>query len=208
MDSSSGGFQDVYDARADVALSSIHRAQVANIAYVYEIPFFRKSPSKWMRNTIGGWDLSGITSFQSGAPNSVTVPADVARNGSSSSRATVVANPNLPNGQRTLARWFNTEAFLDQNAMTAGLNGNSGRNILIGPGQSQWDVALLKNFEISEKAGLQFRAESFNLPNHPSFTGINTTVRFDAQGKPSQNYGAVNGSNPGRVLSFGLKVIF
>ena len=208
MESSGGGFQDIYNARADAGLSGIHRAHVANIAYVYEIPFFRKHPSKWVRNTVGGWDVSGITSFQSGAPNSVSVPADVALNGSSSSRATVVGHPDLPSGQRTLTRWFNTEAFLGETEMTPGQYGNSGRNVLIGPGQSQWDVALLKNFEITERTAMQFRFESFNLPNHPSFTGINTTVRFDAQGRPSQNYGAVNASNPGRVLSFGLKFLF
>jgi hypothetical protein len=55
---------------------------------------------------------------------------------------------------------------------------------------------------------LQLRAESFNLPNHASFTGINTTVRFDAQGKPAQNYGSITGSGSGRILSFGLKLVF
>lgn len=208
MESSGGGFQDIYNSRADVGLSSIHRAHVANIAYVYELPFFKGHQNKWLKNAFGGWEVSGITSFQSGAPASVTVPADVARNGSSSTRATVIGNPNLPASERTLARWFNTEAFLGESAMTPGQFGNSGRNILIGPGQSQWDVALLKNFVITERTGMQFRFESFNLPNHASFTGINTTVRFDAQGRPSQNYGAVNGSNLGRVLSFGLKLMF
>jgi len=113
MELTGGGFKDIYNARADIGLSGIHRTHVANIAYVYEIPFFRKDPRKWLRNTLGGWDLSGITSFQSGAPTPVTVPADVARNGSSSSRATVVASPNLDSSARTLTRWFNTEAFLD-----------------------------------------------------------------------------------------------
>ena len=55
---------------------------------------------------------------------------------------------------------------------------------------------------------LQFRAESFNVFNHPSFTGLNTTVRFDAAAKPTQSYGAVNGSGPGRVLELGLKLFF
>jgi len=208
IDSSGGGFQDVYNSRADVGLSSIHRAHAANIAYVYEIPFFRKHSRKLARNLMGGWDLSGITSFQSGAPNSVTVPADVPRNGSSSTRATVIGDPKLPKNERTLTRWFNTEAFLDQSRMTPGQYGNSGRNILIGPGQSQWDVTLLKKIEVTEQVRMEFRFETFNLPNHTSFTGINTTVRFDAQGRPAQNYGAVNAANPARVLSFGLKLLF
>jgi hypothetical protein len=92
--------------------------------------------------------------------------------------------------------------------MAQGQFGNSGRNILIGPGFSQWDVALMKNFSLHERARLQFRAESFNIWNHPAFTGINTTVFFDAAGKPTQGYGAVNASGPGRTLAFGLKLMF
>ncbi len=59
-----------------------------------------------------------------------------------------------------------------------------------------------------ERMNLQFHAESFNTWNHPSFTNINTTVRFNAAGQPIQNYGAASGSGPGRVLSFGLKLIY
>jgi hypothetical protein len=67
---------------------------------------------------------------------------------------------------------------------------------------------LMKNFRLREKLNLQFRAESFNIWNHASFTGINTTVRFDSAGRPTQNYGAVTSSGPGRILSFGLKLLF
>ena len=208
LDTSSGTPQYSYDIRPDYGLSSIHRAQVLNVNYVYEVPFFRKSPNQVLRYAAGGWQLSGITTYQSGAPFNVTVPFDAARNGSSSSRATVVGDPNLPGGQRTLARWFNTEAFLPQDKMTLGVYGNAGRNVLIGPGFNQWDLALLKNFRFSETRSLQFRAESFNVWNHASFTSINTTVRFAANGQPSQNYGAITASAPGRSLEFGLKLLF
>ncbi|MCX6638122.1 MAG: TonB-dependent receptor [Acidobacteria bacterium] len=208
LDSSSGTPQNAYDARPDYGLASIHRKHVLNLNYVYDLPFFRRHSNALVRNTLGGWELSGITSFQSGAPSNVTVPVDVARIGVSSSRASVAGDPKLSAGQRTLTRWFNTEAFLPPEKMVQGRFGDSGRNILIGPGFSQWDVALLKNFRLREKLNLQFRAESFNLWNHAAFTGINTTVRFDAAGKPTQNYGAVTSSGPGRILSFGLKLIF
>ena len=208
LDSTSGTPQDAYNARLDYGLSSVHRTHLVNVNYIYELPFFRKHGNRFLRTALGGWELSGVTLAQSGAPSSVTVPVDVARIGSSSSRASVIGNPSLPRGERTLARWFNTEAFLPPEAMVQGVFGSSGRNILIGPAFSQWDVSLLKNFRFSERTNLQFRAESFNIWNHPSFTGINTTVRFDAAGKPTQNYGAVNGAGPGRVLEFGLKLIF
>jgi hypothetical protein len=161
-----------------------------------------------VRQTLGGWEISGITSFQSGAPFTVTVPTDVARIGVSSSRASVIGQPRLDPGERTLSRWFNTEAFLPPERMIQGRFGDAGRNILIGPGFTEWDIALLKNFPLREKLGLQFRAESFNTWNHPAFTGLNTTVRFDAAGKPTQSYGAVTSSGPGRTLSFGLKLLF
>jgi len=208
LDTTGGSPQNAYFARADYGLSSIHRKHVLNFNYVYELPWLRRHRIAWIRQVFGGWDVSGITFYQSGAPNSVTVPVDVARIGVSSSRATVIADPVLPKSERTLARWFNTEAFLPPERMPPGRFGNSGRNILIGPGFNQWDLALLKNFRLGETRALQFRAESFNVWNHPSFTGINTTVRFDAQGRPTQNYGAVNASGPGRVLEFGLKLLF
>jgi hypothetical protein len=208
LDTSSGTPQNAYDARPDYGLASIHRKHVLTFNYVYELPLFRKHALTFVRQTLGGWEISGVTSFQSGAPNNVTVPVDVARIGVSSSRASVAGDPNLPADQRTLTRWFNTEAFLPPERMVQGLFGNAGRNVLIGPAFSQWDMALLKNFRFREKMNVQFRAESFNVWNHASFTGINTTVRFDATGKPTQNYGAVTSSGPGRVLSLGLKLLF
>jgi hypothetical protein len=208
LDTSSGTPQYSYDVRPDYGLSSIHRAQVLNLNYVYEIPFLRKSARRLVRYTVAGWQVSGIVSYQSGAPFNVTVPFDAARNGSSSSRATVVGDPNLSSGQRTLARWFNTEAFLAQDKMTLGAYGNAGRNVLIGPGFNQWDMALLKNVRFTDSRSLQLRVESFNVWNNPAFTSINTTVRFASDGKPSQNYGSVTASGPGRSLEFGVKLFF
>jgi len=161
-----------------------------------------------VRSVLGGWEVAGVTTYQSGAPNSLTVPSDVARIGANSSRATLIGNPNLASGERTLARWFNTEAALAPEKMVQGVFGNGGRNVLIGPGFNQWDLSLLKVFSFQEKARLQFRAESFNIVNHPSFTGIDTTVRLDSAGKPAGTYGAVTGAGPARVLEFGLKLLW
>jgi hypothetical protein len=203
-----GTVQNNYNGRPDYGLSSIHRANVLNFNYVYELPFFQKSGKIVLRKALGGWGLAGITSFQSGAPNSVTVPVDIAGIGVASSRASVIGAPNLPSDQRTLSHWFNTAAFLPSSKMTPGQFGNSGRNILIGPGFQVWNISIIKNTPFAEKRSLQFRAESFNTLNHPNFTGINTTVNFDASGNPTQNFGAVTGAGPGRVLSFGLKLLF
>jgi hypothetical protein len=209
MDSFGGGTpQDSYNPKADIGLSSVHRAHLLNFNYIYTLPFFTKSTSLLARTVLGGWEISGVTSFQSGAPVSVSAPVDSARIGAGSSRASVIGNPVIPRGERTPARWFEGKAFLNPTLMPAGRFGDGGRNNLIGPGFQNWDISLLKSFQIKEQSRLQFRAESFNTFNHPNFTGINTTVRFDAAGAPSGGFGAVNAAGPGRVLSLGLKLKF
>jgi hypothetical protein len=200
--------QNIYNARADYALSNINHTHVFSATYIYELPFFRASTNAFLKNSLGGWELAGVTRAQTGSPNSVVVPVDVAKIGVSQSRATVIGDPSLPSGQRTASHWFNTAAFLPAAQMVQGQFGNSGRNILTGPGFVLSDLSLLKNFSVHERAHLQFRAESFNFLNHPSFTTLNTTVNFSATGQPTQNFGAVTGAGPGRVIELGLKLTF
>jgi outer membrane receptor protein involved in Fe transport len=92
--------------------------------------------------------------------------------------------------------------------MTPGQFGDSARHVLIGPSFSRVDLGLAKVFAITGRAKLQFRAEAFNLLNTVSFTGLNTTVRFDAAGAPTGGYGQVISAAPGRVLEFGVRVTF
>jgi len=214
LDTSGGGSnttgapQNSYNARPDYGLSDIHRRQVMSFNYVYEMPFFAKHANPVLRHSLGGWEVAGVTSFESGAPNNVTVSQDIARIGVSSSRASVNGDPNLPADQRTVAAWFNASAFLPPAQMTLGQFGNVGRNVLIGPGFEEWDLSLIKNFTFVEKAHVQFRAEAFNVLNHANFNSIGTTVTFNSSGKPSGNFGAVTGAGPGRTLEFGLKFSF
>ena len=92
--------------------------------------------------------------------------------------------------------------------MTPGQFGNSARNLLIGPSFSRVDLSLSKRFAIGSRAKLQVRAEAFNVLNHTSFTGLNTTVRFDAAGNPTGGFGQVTSAAPGRVMEFGARVTF
>jgi len=73
--------QDSYNPKADIGLASIHREQVLNFNYIYTFPFFVKSSNAVARTALGGWEVAGVTSFQSGAPFSVTAPVDAARIG-------------------------------------------------------------------------------------------------------------------------------
>ncbi len=197
-----GSPENNYNANADYGLSAFHRKNVLNFNYIYELPFFTKSRNLVLRKAVGGWEIAGVTTFQSGAPNSVTVANDIAGIGASSSRASTNGmDPNLPSDQRTVSQWFNTAAFLPVASMVKGQFGNTGRNILIGPGFQVWSVSMIKNLSLGEKARMQFRAESYNVVNHPNFAAISTTVGTTA-------FGSITAAGPGRIMSFGLKLMF
>jgi hypothetical protein len=200
--------EDVYNIARDYGLSSIHRAHNFNSYFVWQIPYFRDAKNPLVRGVIGGWDINGVAVYQSGAPFTVVAPVDAPGIGLSQVRATLIGDPSLPSDQRTALHWFNTAAFQDPKLMTPGQFGNSGRNILIGPSFSRVDLGVAKVFPIGSKVKLQIRAEAFNVLNMVVFTGLNTTVRFDASGNPTGGFGQVNSAAPGRVLEFGSRVTF
>ena len=193
--------QDTYQPM-EWALSGIHRAKVGSLNFQYDLPGL-DSGNALLRGVAGGWAIAGVVLHQDGAPNSVTVTGDIARNGSSSSRATLKSGEDLylPSDQRTTDHWFNTNAFLTAAEMPVGQFGTSGRNILIGPGLDSVDLSLSKVFKPAGSTTLQFRVECFNALNHASFTGLNTTVG-------TATFGAVTGSGPGRVFALGFKLLY
>ena len=132
--------------------------------------------------------------FGSGQPFSVTADSPyVAGN-----RANVSGDPTA--GGHTLTRWFNTAAFSVPAAFTYG---NSARNMLFGPGYFNWDTALFKNTRITERWNLQFRAEFFNVLNHPTFNPPNANVSAPAQ------FGRITSTaNTPRDIQFGLRLLF
>jgi hypothetical protein len=120
---------------------------------------------------VEGWQLNTILNYFDGLPFSVSSSA-VTSDGASV-RANVTGSGTNPTNQRTLTNWFNTQAFSNP---TAGTWGNSGRNILQGPGTKTVDFSFFKNTNIAESKVLQLRAEFFNLFNTPQFNNPNSTV--------------------------------
>ena len=208
LDTSSGTPEDPYDIGRDYGLSSIHRKHNVNSHFIWQLPFFRNGGNPVLRGVLGSWDLSGVVVYQSGAPFTVTAPVDAARIGTNSTRATLIGDPHLPGSERTPQQWFNTAAFLNPALMTPGQFGTSGRNILIGPAFNRIDLSLGKQFGVGGRAKLQLRAEAFNVLNKVSFTGLNTTVRFDAAGNPTGGFGQVTSAAPGRVMEFGVRLTY
>jgi hypothetical protein len=179
--------------------------------YMYELPRIGKKtgwkPASWV---LDNWQLSGITSFITGAPFtpgfSTTDGQDITGS-SEGPRINVIGAAALDKSQRTFFRNFNVDAFA-----RPGLRdfGNAGVGILRGPGINNWDVNLGKRIPLwSESRFLQFRTELFNAWNHTQFSGLFTTARFDATGKQTDtNFGAYSAARSPRIIQLSLKVVF
>jgi hypothetical protein len=197
--------QNSYNLAAEKALSSFHTAHRFVGSSTYELPFGRGR--RWLDTggvvnaVLGGWQVSPIVTIQTGFPLTVVSGVDRSNIGAGFDRPNQVAGQDsvLPDDQRTLDRWFNTNAFVLQ---PAGTFGNVGRNTIIGPGFIQVDAALLKNFRFTETKSLQFRFEAFNAPNHPNWGNPDTN-------RNSANFGRITGMRGTmRELQFGLKLLF
>jgi len=145
--------------------------------WTYRLPFFRNQ-NTLMGNALGGWEVSGIFRYQSGAPFSVSGNTTIGGR-----RADYLGgNPYLPNGPVVDAA-TGTVTYLDITQFTAapeGRRGTSGRNQFHGPAVSSWDLSIRKNFRIATKYRVQIIADLFNAFNQvnyntPSVTNVSTT---------------------------------
>ena len=220
---SSGTPQNPYDLRADRGLSDFdvrHRvvfSPVAELPFGKSKAFLNHGPAATL---LGGFQLSGIFSFQTGRPFTVS---DSSTNNSgyygNADRPNVIANPNAPfntaTGAKThtVAQWFNTAAFtpaptfkVTNGVVTqVGQFGNAGRNIVTGPGYTDLDLTLARNFHIWERIGGQFRIESFNIFNHPQFYAPLTAGVQDG----SSSFGAITQTaSNARNMQFSLRILF
>jgi hypothetical protein len=169
---------------------------------LYELPFGDGKPflqSGLAGAILGGWQLSTILTKSSGFPLTAYTGADRSNTGGGQDRPNATGgDPNLPGDQQTIARWFSTDAFVQQ---PFGTFGNVGRNTIIGPGISNVDASIMRNFRMANKY-LQFRFEAFNMLNNPIWNDPSTTLT-------SSTYGAINMTRkPMRELQFGLKFVF
>ena len=202
-----GTFVNSYDYAANRASSNFDQRHLLNIGYVYSFPAF--SSRGWERNVIGGWEWSGITSFQTGTPFSVTFGginatgdnAGVANALGSGSYPDLIGDPhssaiNVPG----LAgpQLYNPAAFAAPEGLTFG---DAGRNVLNLPSRLNFDTGVFKNFPIHEAIGFQFRAEAFNVFNHTEWEGVDS-------GFTDSTFLHGNTSHLGRILQFGLKFLF
>lgn len=185
---------DSYNARRDRGHMAFDRRHMVVVSYVYPLPFWLK-PEQWYQKVLGGWQISGITTLNTGLPINLGINGDRAGTGLGNQRPDVVGNWE---GSRTRLQWFNTAAF----ALPAlGTFGNLGRNVVRGPGTNNWDASLQKNFQVTERVRFQFRAEFYNAPHHFSWIGVGTTLG-------AGNFGQITSAGDPRSLQFGLRADF
>ena len=176
-------------------------------SYIWELPFGRgrRFGSQWSRPldfVLGGWQINGIHALQSGFALTATLGGSTVLNlgGERRARPNLVGNPVLPESERTLSRWFNTDAFAVFSPAPQAF-GNAGVGIMRGPGLANFDFTLAKNFQINPRRYVQFRTELFNAFNHPNFGPPNIA-------RESSGFGQILTAGPGRIIQFGLKLYF
>jgi hypothetical protein len=177
-----------------------HRFVLSGVA---ELPWGKGR--HWGTNTggvadavFGGWQLNAILLLQSGLPFSPTTP------GSPGGRPDVLGPVAIFPGNT--GQYFDTSALqrVPLNSQGVMLHpGTLGRNALIGPGVSNLDLSLFKVFSITERVKLEFRAEAFNIANHPSFSNPNTDIS-------AGNFGQITGTALAseRQVQFALRLFF
>lgn len=195
--------QDPFDLHSMKGLSDYDIPQRLVVSYGYELPFGRgkrfMSSAPWLVDELfGGWQVVGISTFQSGFPFTPFLgsndPGNV--NFAYDIRPNVIGNPSVSNC--TPAQCFNVAAFGVPAPFTFG---DAGRNILRGPGTQNWDFSVLKDFHIGETRYLQFRSEFFNIFNHANFNNPNPYV-------DTPQGGQIFSAKDPRIIQFALKLYF
>ncbi|MEP6636273.1 MAG: TonB-dependent receptor [Acidobacteriota bacterium] len=217
IDNNSGGWgtdirnqesyaEDPYDLNRDRGLSGFDTRHVLSFNFTYDVPFGNQLTGL-KGALIKGWQINGITTLSSGQPFTVVWSGNRARTYPGTTRS----RPNLRPGASSNPilggpdRYFDPSAFVPQ---PAGVTGNLGRNTLIGPGLSNFDLSLVKVFKFGEQRSVQFRTEAFNIFNHANF-GIPLRVLFDTQGNSIGSAGQIkNTVTTSRQIQFGLKFEF
>jgi hypothetical protein len=173
--------------------------------FVYDIPLFKNSAQRLRKIALGGWEISGVVTAKTGAPLNIWFSGYSVTN-------IVPGTANRPNRSgkmmdpHTVQKWFDTSVF---SAPAPGTWGNTPHNGVRGPGRDNWNVSLFKNFLLSSERGtnLQFRAEFFNIWNHPQWVGdtLNGGIIIDFN---AGNFGAVTSAYDPRTIQLALKFSF
>ncbi|WP_260736495.1 TonB-dependent receptor [Tunturiibacter lichenicola] len=222
---SSGGYGSTevinsYNLRQSTASSNFDERHILAVSLVYDIPLFTKPGL--LHSTLGGWQISDLTTFQTGTPFSIinTVTSDNAGTGNSfatSQGNSVQSYPDIvgnihgpaairhPGGQPG-PRLYNSDAFAAPQGLTYG---NAGRNILNLPAHTNFDMGLFKNFAVHEDTHFEFRAEAFNVFNHTQWSAVNATADcYGPTACAADGFLTATAAHNARILQLAAKFVF
>jgi hypothetical protein len=191
---------DSYDFSLDYGPATYNQPQTFTADYVYDLPFY-KGQHGVQGKFLGGWQVSGITSFLSGQSFSLAQAHDPwdpngwnVGLGISSPRPDQVAAVQMP---KKVGGWFSTSSF----APALNHFGSEGSGSLLGPGYNDWDLAAIKNIAIHERYNFQLRGEFFNAFNHESFSSVDSSLA-------DSSFGQVTAGHSPRRIQLGAKFLF
>jgi len=188
-----------YDRSYDHGRALFNRTHVALVNFIYDIPVFRHNSNAILKNALGGWQLSGIVTAQTGLPLNIVLGGSQGGNGlrNSTNRPNVSGDVTYP---KSITEWFDTSVF---SAPAVGAWGNLERNSVTGPGQHNWNLSLFKSVLLNEARGsrLEFRAETFNTFNHTQFNAVSSTYS-------NADFGHVTSVFDPRTIQLGMKLYF
>lgn len=199
--------QNYNNLKADYSLSDFNVSQTFVASLIYQLPLGQGqrflSNGRTTNLLAGGWEVSAIITAHSGFPFTVTSTQDYSNTNSSSPRPDRTCKGS---GPKTISVWFNVNCFTTAALAQALANGTprfgtSGRNILIGPGVQNWDLAFIKRTTIHDRITAEFRGEMFNAFNHTNF-GIPGSVIG------TSTAGIISSSSGPRDIQLAVKVKF
>ena len=201
--------QNSLNVAAERGRLAIDRTHVATANFVIDIPGFKEQKG-FAGKVLGGWEVSGIATFQTGLPLNVSSglgndPGGLGIIGSSAAgpRPDQICNPNSSAGApHQLTKWFDTSCFAEV-PLGQIRPGNAGRGTIRGPGLQRWDLSLIKNFKlpVTEQTSVQLRGEAFNIFNHTNYNAVSTSLG-------SVLFGRVTATRDPRIVQLALKLYF
>ena len=216
-DSSTAFAQDARNLRAERSVSDFDVAHRFVLSTVYDLPF-GKTQNKRLQAIVGGWQLSGILTLQTGPPFTVLSGRDESNTGGGSDRPIIIGDWHIPNPGPD--RWFNTCTLLANGAqrncmpgdtpawqVNTGTFGNAGRNIVRSDGLKNFDLGLSRSFRFTERVSLQFRSEFFNLPNHANF-GLPNQMSTSSSFATVSRAAFQSQTGAQRQIQFAAKIVF
>ncbi len=198
--------QNPNNLRAERGLAEFDIKHRAVVSYVWEIPFgkgraYGKDLSALGDLLFGGWNITGIHTFQSGLGLTAVQTGGAALNLGTERRG----RPNLigdPKGPKTIDQWFNKAAFTPLDPAKGIVFGSEGVGVMRGPGLINFDFTFAKNFNITETKYFQFRTELFNAFNH-------TNLGIPDLNIANPTFGTITTTaTPARIIQFALKFYY